>query len=186
MSDIFISYARSSAVQAKQIGDALLALGYTVWRDDNLPAHRAYSDVIEAQLQAAKAVVVIWSADAAKSEWVRSEADRARTYRKIVQVTVDGSTLPMPFDQIQCADLIAWNGNPDVAGWRAVVASVAALTGSASDSDNEIDAAKPGQPAEVILAVLPFDNLSTDPEMQFFSDGVSEEIIQRLSRGANL
>ena len=34
--------------------------------------------------------------------------------------------------------------------------------------------------------MLPFDNLSNDPEMQFFSDGVSEEIIQRLSRGAKL
>ena len=39
---------------------------------------------------------------------------------------------------------------------------------------------------DIVLAVLPFDNLSTDPEMQFFSDGVSEEIIQRLSRGANM
>ena len=37
-----------------------------------------------------------------------------------------------------------------------------------------------------VVAVLAFDNLSSDPEMQFFSDGVSEEIIQRLSRGANL
>jgi adenylate cyclase len=68
VSDIFISYARSTAVQAEQIGDALRALGYTVWRDDELPAHRAYADVIEAQLQAAKAVVVIWSADAVRSE----------------------------------------------------------------------------------------------------------------------
>ncbi len=40
--------------------------------------------------------------------------------------------------------------------------------------------------AEPVLAVLAFDNLSSDPEMQFFSDGVSEEIIQRLSRGAKL
>lgn len=39
---------------------------------------------------------------------------------------------------------------------------------------------------EPILAVLAFDNLSSDPEMQFFSDGVSEEIMQRLSRGAKL
>ncbi len=39
---------------------------------------------------------------------------------------------------------------------------------------------------EPIVAVLAFDNLSSDPEMQFFSDGVSEEIIQRLSRGAGL
>ena len=37
-----------------------------------------------------------------------------------------------------------------------------------------------------VIAVLAFDNLSNDAEMQFFSDGVSEEIIHRLSRGANL
>ncbi|MBT2322211.1 hypothetical protein J7E62_07560 [Variovorax paradoxus] len=37
-----------------------------------------------------------------------------------------------------------------------------------------------------LLAVLAFDNLSNDPEMQFFSDGVSEEIIQLVSRGSQL
>lgn len=37
-----------------------------------------------------------------------------------------------------------------------------------------------------LLAVLAFDNLSNDPEMQFFSDGVSEEIIQRITRGAQI
>ena len=47
-------------------------------------------------------------------------------------------------------------------------------------------AAPPTKDAEPLLTVLPFDNLSTDPEMQFFSDGVSEEIIQRLSRGGKL
>jgi TolB-like protein len=46
--------------------------------------------------------------------------------------------------------------------------------------------AAPRQSREPILAVLPFDNLSDDREMQFFSDGVSEEIIQRLSRGAKM
>ena len=39
---------------------------------------------------------------------------------------------------------------------------------------------------EPLLAVLAFDNQSSDPEMEFFSDGVSEEIIQRLARGAKL
>jgi TolB-like protein/tetratricopeptide (TPR) repeat protein len=40
--------------------------------------------------------------------------------------------------------------------------------------------------AEPIVAVLAFDNQSSDPEMQFFSDGVSDEIIQRLAGGAGL
>jgi TolB-like protein len=46
--------------------------------------------------------------------------------------------------------------------------------------------AAPSKSREPLLAVLPFDNLSDDREMQFFSDGVSEEIIQRLARGARM
>jgi TolB-like protein len=36
------------------------------------------------------------------------------------------------------------------------------------------------------LAVLAFDNLSGDPEMAYFSDGVSEEILDTIARGSNL
>jgi TolB-like protein/class 3 adenylate cyclase len=53
-------------------------------------------------------------------------------------------------------------------------------------STSPIAASPATQASEPVLAVLAFDNLSSDPEMQFFSDGVSEEIIQRLSRGAKL
>jgi len=75
MSDIFISYARSTAADARIVAEQLRALGYGVWLDDELPAHRAYETVIKEQVRAAKAVVVIWSAEAAESEWVRSEAN---------------------------------------------------------------------------------------------------------------
>jgi len=40
--------------------------------------------------------------------------------------------------------------------------------------------------APPVIAVLAFDNLSSDPQMQLFSDGVSEDIIQRLARGTGL
>src|SRR4051794_41417795 len=78
MSDVFVSYARSDEAHANRAADALRSAGYRVWRDDELPAHRAYADVIEERLKDAKAVVVLWSADAAKSQWVRAEADAAR------------------------------------------------------------------------------------------------------------
>ncbi|MFM9864367.1 MAG: adenylate/guanylate cyclase domain-containing protein [Micropepsaceae bacterium] len=39
---------------------------------------------------------------------------------------------------------------------------------------------------EPLLAVLPFENLSSDTEMQFFSDGVSEDILGRIQRGSKL
>jgi TolB-like protein/DNA-binding winged helix-turn-helix (wHTH) protein len=40
-----------------------------------------------------------------------------------------------------------------------------------------------GPPIEkVILAVLPFDNLSRDPDQEFFSDGLTEEMIAQLGK----
>src|SRR5262245_18546423 len=108
MSDVFISYARSTAATAQAAAKALRSLGYSVWIDDELPAHRAYGKVIQEQVTAAKTVLVLWSADAMESEWVLSEAERAREAHKLVQVAIDGSRPPMPFDQIQCADLRGW------------------------------------------------------------------------------
>ena len=104
MSDVFISYARSTESEARRIVEALRALGYSVWRDDELPAHRAYSDVIEERLKAAKAVVAVWSAEAVKSHWVRAEANAALEAGTLVQLSVDGAMPPMPFGQIQCAE----------------------------------------------------------------------------------
>jgi len=186
MSDVFISYARSSAAQAKRVADALRALGYGVWRDDEIPAHRAYTEVIQERLGAAKAVVVIWSADGANSEWVRSEADRARADRKLVQVTIDRARLPMPFDQTQCADLSGWNGEADSAGWRQVVRAIAALAGEGGAAPGPSAATTIPAAASPVrrpsICVLPFANMSGDAEQEYFSDGISEDILTDLAK----
>jgi adenylate cyclase len=179
--DIFVSYGRSSEGQAQQVAEALRAAGYSVWRDDELPAHRSYGDVIEERLRSAKAVVVVWSAEAVRSQWVRAEADVAREAGTLVQITIDGTLPPLPFNQIQCADLNGWTGDTTIAGWRKVEASIALLVGTetrsgASPEQKEIPARR------VAICVLPFINLSGDAEQEYFSDGITDDIITDLSK----
>jgi adenylate cyclase len=127
LADVFISYARADEAVARRVAKALQSAGLDVWWDADLPAHRAYSEVIERNLADAKAVVVLWSKSAAASQWVRAEADFARNAGKLVQAQVDGTLPPIPFNQIQCADLKGWRGNPKHAGWAKLEASARAL-----------------------------------------------------------
>lgn len=180
MSDVFVSYARSTESQAEQVANVLRGQGYSVWRDDELPAHRSYGDVIQEQLTSAKAVVVLWSAEAAKSQWVRSEADSAREAGTLIQATVDGTIPPMPFNQIECANLQQWNGDPDFSGWRKLSGSVIELVGSKAGPADAGSTIRHRN--RISVCVLPFSNVSDDREQEYFSDGISEDIITDLSK----
>ncbi|HEY1752899.1 MAG TPA: TIR domain-containing protein [Caulobacteraceae bacterium] len=177
MSDVFISYARSTESRAAAIAEALREAGFSVWRDDALSAHRNFSQEIQEQLAAAKAVLVIWSADAVRSEWVQSEADRARQDRKLVQLRIDQVALPMPFDRIQCADLC--EGALDTPAWATVVASLRELA-TATEAAHAARSS-PGGLSAPRLAVMPFANLSSDPDQAYFVEGIVEEIVAALS-----
>ncbi|HEV8407887.1 MAG TPA: TIR domain-containing protein [Sphingomicrobium sp.] len=178
MADVFLSYARADELEATRVADGLRSGGYEVWRDDELPAHRAYGEVIEERLNSAKAVVVLWSIDAAKSQWVRAEADTARTAGTLVQASLDGHIPPLPFNQIQCAELGAWEGDPDAPGWRKLLGSVRALAGSPPSANQTRGRAR----RHLCICVLPFQNMSGDSEQEYFSDGISEDITTDLSR----
>lgn len=180
MSDVFVSYVRSDELRAERVARALRDEGYEVWRDDELPAHRAYSDVIQERLNDAKAVMVLWSSEATGSQWVRAEADAARSAGKMIQATLDRTLPPIPFNQVQCADLSDWNGDTDTAGWRKLRASLAALAGAPKERAQRAAASRP--PSQVAICVLPFANMSGDAEQEYFSDGISEDITTDLSK----
>jgi hypothetical protein len=129
VSDVFISYSRDNQEAVRRLADAVKALGYDVWWDDQLPPHLAYGDVIAQKVGGAKAAIVVWSANAAASEWVRAEADIARNQRKLIQTTIDGVEPPLPFNQLHFVSLADWNGEADHPGWSRVKDSLVALAG---------------------------------------------------------
>ncbi|HEY1447895.1 MAG TPA: TIR domain-containing protein [Caulobacteraceae bacterium] len=184
--DVFISYARATEAEASRVAAALDELGYQVWRDDQLAAHEEFGEVIQQRLEAARAVVVLWSRDAVKSQWVRSEANRARSLNKLVQVNIDGVPLPMPFDQVHCANLKGWRGEPDMPGWLQTLKSITELADPAKAAHAGASAARPAWASAASdkpsLAVLPFANLSGDPEQSYFIDGLMDDIVTALTR----
>jgi tetratricopeptide (TPR) repeat protein len=103
-----------------------------VWWDSELLPHNSFATVIEDEIRAAKAVVVIWSKAATESQWVRAEAELGRSQRKLIQVVADQSPIPLPFNQYQAADLRHWHGDPADPQWRKVLASVSHFTSETS------------------------------------------------------
>ncbi len=131
MSEIFISYASSTAAEAQAVAEALRGLGYGVWRDDELPAHRSLCRCVDRASGCARPRpwCVIWSGGGGQvASGCRAGGQiqaPARKLASLVQLNLDGAKLPMPFDRIQCADLTGWTGDLDAHDWRKVVASVA-------------------------------------------------------------
>ncbi len=188
--DIFLSYNREDAATAKRFADAFAAEGLNVWWDTALRSGEAYDEVTEAALRAAKAVVVLWSPRSVVSRWVRAEATIADRCKTLVPVTIEPCERPIMFELTQTAELSHWTGDTGDRTWVAFLGDVRRFVGKErvelAPMPSLATVATKAEPAETLLAVLPFDNLSSDAEMEFFSDGVSDDILGRIMRGSKL
>ena len=72
MSDIFVSYSKADRGKAEEIAAALEQQGYSVWWDRRILPGETFDTVIEAELDAASCVIVLWSRTSVVSEWVRA------------------------------------------------------------------------------------------------------------------
>ena len=83
MADIFISYSREHRPLTEALRSQLEARGYSVWFDASLHPTGSFHEEIKAEIDAAKAVVVVWTAASVRSEYVCKEAARAREAGKL-------------------------------------------------------------------------------------------------------
>ena len=66
---IFISYARADRPRVAPLAAALTARGFDVWWDALIEGGAGFAKMIEAKLDAADAVIVVWSATSVESDW---------------------------------------------------------------------------------------------------------------------
>jgi hypothetical protein len=109
MSDIFFSYDDQDRPRVEPIVAALEAQGLSVWWDHRIATGDSFAAVIERELDASSCVVVAWSHTSVRSDWVRAEADKAWKRQKLVPVLLDRVEPPMPFGQVQAANLVEWH-----------------------------------------------------------------------------
>jgi adenylate cyclase len=191
MADVFVSYARVDKARVAPIVAAIEAQGWSVWWDPEIAAGQLFDDQIEAQLAAAKCVLVVWTPTSVASRWVRGEAREAADRGILVPVRFDDARLPMDVRALHTTDLDRWGDNPSSAPFQEVLRALGGMM--ARNAAPRAESAVAGAPADpapkssrVSICVLPFANMSGDAEQEYFSDGISEDIITDLSKVSSL
>lgn len=211
-SSIFLSYARADQKRALPIIKMLETAGYSVWWDGLLEPGERFSRTTEDALGRAKAVVVLWSKTSTASHWVHDEATQGRDRRCLVPVSLDGSEAPLGFRQFQVIDVSKAKIDAAAPAYQAVLRAVATLHDKPFAAARVSLPSAPAFSRRVAIgggvavlaaggtaawlaglfgassvsatsvAVLPFANLSGDPEQVYFSDGLAAEIRSQLAR----
>lgn len=129
--DIFVSYSRDDRSAAQRISARLEQEGFSVWWDAAIHSGESFDEVIEQQLRAAKAAVVLWSPRSVTSRWVRAEATLADRRKIFVPVIIERCDLPIIFELSHSNDLSTWDGDMDAPAWRRLVDDIRHMVGPA-------------------------------------------------------
>lgn len=144
--DIFLSYKREDERLTARLARALESEGFSVWWDRGLLPAESWRDQIQAALDAASVTIVIWTKESAgpKGDFVRDEANQAKSHGRLVPVVMERTRLPLGFGELQAIDLVGWKGSRANPFFKDLVAAVRA----------KLDGAPPPKPNGPLLRTL--------------------------------
>ena len=145
MADIFLSYANRDVNRIKRLVDIFEQQGWSVWWDLKIEIGKSFDQVIEEEITKAKCVVVLWSSQSTKSDWVKSEADEGKRRHILVPVLLDNVVIPMGFRYVESAKLYDWNGDSEHPELKLLLQAIADIIGEESKQTN-LEEQEPKQP----------------------------------------
>ena len=140
--DIFISYCRQDRPSARLFAEAFVEEGFNVWWDAVMHSGETFDEVIERNLRASKAVVVLWSPRSVASRWVRAEATQADRANKLVPVIIEPCERPIIFELTHTADMPDWKGDRSDPSWQSLVNDLRRLVGPANEKAAAVEVAE--------------------------------------------
>src|SRR6202167_4086168 len=152
MPDIFVSYSRTDRGRVAPLVAALEAQGWSVWWDPEITPGDEFDALISAELESARAVVVVWTPLSVDSRWVKGEARDAADRGVLVPVRFENARLPIDVRAIHTTELDGWAGNRESAPFKALCLALDAKL-KLSARKTAAQAPKDKRPAGVICVL---------------------------------
>jgi hypothetical protein len=155
MTDVFLSYTSKDRPFAAKLEAALSQAGFSVFWDQETAPGMDWDEWIRSKLNAAKAVVVLWSKASVASPNVRHEAMIARDAKKLVPVLIEDlkpDDFPMGLYLVQAVPMAHWNGDAADPRFKRIVAELSARMGKPAPELPKGGGARKGGPAPALIA----------------------------------
>jgi adenylate cyclase len=203
--DVFLSYSRDDQQRVFELAEKLRAAGVSLWIDQGaIDAATLWSEQIVDALESAKVLLLFVTEAAVHSHNVAKEVMLVSERKgHILPVHLEPTVIPsvLKYQLAGIQHIEYFKGSDSEAALKSILRSLervgvsfarpqpaktpAPATAAAPAPATAAAPAGSSRPAARVergaLAVMPFDNISPDPETDYFGSGLTEELIARLS-----